>query len=189
MRKSLSTLFLFALLTSTATAADDRPEITSSTLDKYLKVLPGIVALVDKADTGAGGMEGLMGALQGSSLSSQFTNYLSKNGWKVEEFAGVHAVVAAATSYLMAKPQLAKAQAEMAARQKEMMADPNIPDAVKQQMKSMMAQQGGGETGLGGQAGFMGPIQDLVKDLSPSELKVLESNKERIVKVYRGLRK
>jgi hypothetical protein len=183
MRQILAILALLALGVTTATAADNRPEITSQTLEKYLKVLPGIVKLVDKADAGGNsGMEGLMGALKGSSLSTQFTNYLSKNGWKAEEFAGVHAAVAAATSYLMAKPELNKAQQAMATRQKEMMADPNIPDSVKQQMTSMMAQQGGGEAGL------MGPLNDLVKDLSPSELKLLEANKDRIAKVYRGLR-
>jgi hypothetical protein len=184
MRQIFAILTLLTLFATTVVAADDRPEITGRTLDKYLKVLPGIVALVNKADTsGSKGMDGLMGALKGSSLSSQFTNYLSKNGWKAEEFAGVHAVVAAATSYLMAKPQLDKAQQEMAARQKEMMADPNVPDSVKKQMQSMMAQQSGG------QAGMMAPMQDLIKDLSPTELKLLETNKDRIVKVYRGLRK
>ena len=184
MRQILAILVLLALGVTTSTAADNRPEITSQTLDKYLKVLPGIMELVDKADTGGPkGMEGLMGALKGSSLSTQFTNYLSKNGWKVDEFAGVHATVAAATSYLMAKPELSKAQQAMATRQKEMMADPNIPDSVKKQMQSMMAQQGGGEAGL------MGPMHDLVKDLSPSELKLLEANKDRIAKVYQELRK
>jgi hypothetical protein len=184
MRPILAVLVLLALCGTTATAADNRPEITGQTLDKYLKVLPGIVDLVNKADTsGPNGMEGLMGALKGSSLSTQFSNYLSKNGWKVEEFAGVHAVVAAATSYLMAKPELSKAQQAMATKQKEMMADPNIPDSVKKQMQSMMDQQGGGE------AGIMEPMQNLVKDLSPSELKLLEANKNRIVKVYRQLRK
>jgi hypothetical protein len=183
MRQIFTLLVLIALSTAAAVAADNRPEITSQTLDKYLKVLPGIVKLVDEADTsGPKGMQGLMGALKGSSLSSQFSNYLTKNGWKVEEFAGVHAVVAAATSYLMAKPQMAKAQQEMASKQAQVMADPNIPDSVKQQMQSMMAQQGGGQTGL------MGPMQNLVKDLSPAELKLLEANKDRIVKVYRGLR-
>jgi hypothetical protein len=186
MRQIIAPLTLLALLATTAMAADSRPQITASTLDKYLKVLPGIVALVDKADAGTTGgadsVEGLMGALQGSTLSTQFTNYLSKNGWQVEEFAGVHAAVAAATSYLMAKPGLAEAQQAMAARQKEMMADPNIPDAVKKQMQSMMAQQGGGK------AEFMAPMQDLVKEISPAEMKLIEANKDRIVKVYQGLR-
>ena len=182
MRKILATLILLTLVATTALAGD-RPEITSTTLDKYLKVLPGMVDLIKKAQSGGGdGMEGLMAALQGSQISNQVTNYLSKNGWKAEEFAGVHAVVASATSYLMAKPQLEKAQKEMAAKQKEMMADPSMPDSVKQQMKSMMAQQGGA-------AGYMGQMQELVKDLSPSELKLLESNKDKIIKVYRGLRK
>jgi hypothetical protein len=182
MRAIFASLVLLTTLATTAVAADERPEITKGTLDKYLKVLPGIVALFNKADTGNAGMEGLMGALQGSSLSTQFSNYLSKNGWKVEEFAGVHAAVAAATSYLMAKPEMAKAQQAMAAHQKEMMADPNIPESVKKQMQSMMAQQSGK------QAGMMAPMQDLVKDLSPSELKLLEANKDRIVKIYEGLR-
>jgi hypothetical protein len=187
MRPLISTLTLIALLATTAMAAENRPEITSSTLDKYLKVLPGIVALVKKSDRGAElvegakGIEGLMGLFQGSSLNTTITDYLAKNGFKVEEFAGIHAGVAGATSYLMAKPELAKAQQAMAARQKEMMADPNIPDAVKQQMQAMMAQQSGGE------AGIMGPIQELIKDLSPSELKLIEANKDRIVKVYDGL--
>lgn len=182
MRKILATLILLALVATSVSAAGDRPEITSSTLDKYLKVLPGIVSLIQKAQSGgSGGVEGLMAALQGSQVSNQMTAYLSKNGWKTEEFAGVHAVVASATSYLMAKPQLEKAQKEMAAKQKEMMADPSLPDSVKQQMKSMMAQQGA-------QAGYMGQMEELVKDLSPSELKLLESNKDKIIKVYRGLR-
>jgi hypothetical protein len=180
----IAVLILLALCVTPATAADNRPEITSQTLDKYLKVLPGIVELVEKADTGGPkGLEGLMGAFKGSSLSAQFTNYLTKNGWKAEAFAGVHAAVAAATSYLMAKPELAKAQQAMATRQKEMMADPNIPESVKKQMQSMMAQQGGGKAAL------MGPMHELVKDLSPSELELLEANKDRIAKVYRELRK
>jgi hypothetical protein len=187
MRQIISALILIVVLATTAMAADKRPQITASTLDKYLKVLPGIAALVDKADAGAtdgaNSVEGLMGALQGSTLSTQFTDYLSKNGWEVEEFAGVHAVVAAATSYLMAKPGLANAQQAMAARQKEMMADPNIPDSVKKQMQSMMAQQSGGTAGL------MAPMQDLVKEISPSEMKLIEANKDRIVEVYKGLRK
>ena len=33
------------------------------------------------------------------------------------------------------------------------------------------------------------PRQELIEDLSPSELKVIESNKDRIVAVYQGLRK
>jgi hypothetical protein len=186
----ISTLTLLVLFTAAAMAADNRPEITSSTLDKYLKVLPGIVALFQKADTsGSTGMEGLTGALQGSQLSSKLTSYLSKNGWKAEEFAGVHGIVTSATSYLVAKPELAKAQKQMAAKKKEMMADPNIPEAVKKQMLTMMEQQGGGNTGSGGNTGFMGQMEDVVKDLSPSELKLLEANKDRIIKVYKGLRK
>lgn len=189
MKQIISSLTLLVLFTTTAIAADNRPEITSSTLDKYLKVLPGIVALFQKADTGEStGMEGLMGALQGSQLSSMFTSYLSKNGWTAEEFAGVHGVIASATSYLVAKPELAKAQKQMAAKKKEMMADPNIPEAVKKQMLTMMEQQSGGKTGSGGETGFMGQMEDVVKDLSPSELKLLEANKDRIMKVYRGLR-
>lgn len=183
MRQIFAILVLLALVATTAAAADNRPEITSQTLDKYLKVLPGIVNLVQKANPGeTTGMAGLMGALKGSQLSSTLAGYLTKNGWDEKAFATVHAIVASATGYLMAKPQLSKAQQAMAAKQKEMMADPNIPDSVKQQMQSMTAQQGGQADG------FMGPMQDLVKDLSPSELKVLEANKDRIVKVYRELR-
>ncbi|MEJ2640520.1 MAG: hypothetical protein P8010_13180 [Desulfosarcinaceae bacterium] len=184
MRQIFAILVLLALFATTAAAADDRPEITSQTIGKYLKVLPGIVNLVQKANPGEStGMEGLMGALKGSQLSTTLAGYLAKNGWDEKEFATVHAIVASATSYLIAKPQLSKAQQAMAAKQKEMMADPNIPDSVKQQMQSMTAQHSGQEDGL------MGPMQNLVKDLSPSELEVLEANKDRIVKVYQGLRK
>ena len=185
----IATLALICLCATTATAADDRPEITSSTLDNYLTVLPGIVALFQKADTGgASGMEGLMGALEGSQLSSMLTSYLSENGWTAEEFAGVHGVIASATSYLVAKPELAKAQQQMAAQKKELMADPNIPDAVKKQMVTLMEQQIGGVTDAGGKTGFMGQMEDVVKGLSPSELKLIDANKDRIIQVYRGLR-
>lgn len=184
MRKIISILILTALIASPAMGADARPEITSSTLDKYLKVLPGFVALFQNADSGgAKGMDGLMGALQGSQLSSKLTSYLAKNGWKADEFAGVHGIVTSATSYLVAKPELAKAQKQMAAQKKEMMADPNIPESVKNQMVAMMEQQ------AGGQGSFMGQMEEVVKDLSPSELKLLEDNKDRIVNVYKGLRK
>jgi hypothetical protein len=54
---------------------------------------------------------------------------------------------------------------------------------VKQQMQAMMAQQSGGEGGI------MGPIQELIKDISPSELKLIEANRDRIVEIYEGLRK
>ena len=93
------------------------------------------------------------------------------------------AAVAAATSYLMAGPEMAKAQQGLQAQYKEMLADPNVPDSVKQQIQAMMAQQGGGQTA------FMAPMQELIKDISPSEMKLIEANLDRIVEVYQGLRK
>ncbi|MDJ0784713.1 MAG: hypothetical protein QNJ22_22305 [Desulfosarcinaceae bacterium] len=175
----LLTVLTVCLAVTAVHAQDNRPLLTSGTLDRYLKILPDLAAMA-KADANTFDMRN-MDAIKGSQLEGKFAQYLQKNGWKMEEFVWISHKISSGIGYLMAKPEMEKLRAELMAQKQEIMSDPDMPEATKQQMLAMMDQQSGGPGAL------MARLDAVTKELTPSELKLLEANKERIITVYRGI--
>jgi len=173
MRKGLWFGLLVALVWMTCPPAMAESPFNLKELDKFLADFPGFVRFSEEQGEaiGADTRPGMWTSLK---MNDEIKGFLDKKGWDFERFFYMASHVTAGLMAAEVRAQGPEIIAQMEAQMAAIANNPQIPDAMKQQL---MAQMQSGMT----QAGAVGAAGD---DLPPQEMDLILKHKARIRKAF-----
>ncbi len=173
IKKSALTLILLAFcLSGIAFAQDfkDQAPFDNSELGQFMETWPGFIEWAEEHGEEYGDVDT---AAEAQACSQELLSYLSGKGWTGNRFFYVSHQVALGLAALETEENNPKLNAEMDQAIQEIMNNPDIPPAQKDQMLAMMKTS----------QGQMNQIQEMQENIPPQEMALITANRAKLKEI------
>ncbi|MBN2139420.1 MAG: hypothetical protein JW718_00310 [Desulfovibrionaceae bacterium] len=173
MKRIAHLMFVLAALLLLAAQASASEPFTKAELDRFLVDLPAYVDLVRSEGERIENLED-PGTWEAARLGAAVTSFLESRDWVPERWAYVAAHVSQGLAVAQMKRHAPEMMSQMDAGRAQIMNNPYISAAQKQELMAQMQQS-------------KAAVKSLGKDLPAEELALVKGNLDRIMKVYQDL--
>jgi hypothetical protein len=164
---------IFFLSSFTAVAGQGQKPFNASELDKFINDYPKIVDYLEEHGEDMDYADD-PDSWQAVRMNEKFVDYVRDLGWSPERLGYVGSHVARGVAALEMKGHGPEMRAQLEEARKAIMSNPSMSEQMKRQMLAQMEQS----------MAMTDDVEESGKDLPPSEMALIQANRERILKAF-----